>query len=179
MLSGKRVSSQRGNIINLNSLRKTRKDSDHLQVEGACGVSFPEKERKVRTSPSWRLMWLTSYQTPKELNFMSQKSTKRSSWVNAQDIKLPESCQESSLSMWNSFSNIFFISIAFIKLRMFSSLFISRKWITSFKKLNNNKILNLILDFIELASIRGNTLSRKRWNIFHTDVHISIILNQL
>ena len=55
----------------------------------------------------------------RKLNSMSQKSAKRSSWVNAQDIKLPEIRQESSLLYVKSLYQYLFISLAFMKLRIF------------------------------------------------------------
>ena len=81
---------------------------------------------------------------------MTQKSAKRSSWENVQDIKLPKLLRIFFIYV-KSFYQYIFIQTLY-KAKNISSLFISRKLIASLKKTNNNN-LTLSLDSIELTQL--------------------------
>ena len=149
-----------------------------------------ERKRRIGTSPRWRSLWRTLPRKREKSQDISKmkddvKKPKKAPWLKrvqkdhhgkCPGYQTAQNCQESSLSMWNSFINIFSLN-CFYEAKNISSLFISRKLISSLKKLNSNKF-EFDSWFYRVSPIGVNTLGRKRW-YFHTYEHNSIILNQL
>ena len=106
---------------------------------------------------------------------MVQKSAKRSSWEMPRISNCPKLPGIIFIYV-KFFINIFSLN-CFYEAKNISSLFISRKLISSLKKLNSNKF-EFDSWFYRVSPIGANTLGRKRW-YFHTYMHNSIILNQL